>query len=134
MLNGTSGANKVVLNALLAPGDLVLYERNNHKSIGYGALIQAGAIPIYLETARNPFGLIGGVLDHCFNEEYIRMLIAERDPKRAMMDRPLRATVISLAIMTAAYIMPVRSWIKSGIFVIISSLIRPGSDTSSLFP
>ena len=33
VLNGTSGANKVVLNALLAPGDLVLYERNNHKSI-----------------------------------------------------------------------------------------------------
>lgn len=96
VLNGTSGANKVVLNALLAPGDLVLYERNNHKSIGYGALIQAGAIPIYLETARNPFGLIGGVLDHCFNEEYIRMLIAERDPKRAMMDRPLRAAVIQL--------------------------------------
>lgn len=96
ILNGTSGANKVVMNALLAPGDLVLYERNNHKSVGYGALIQAGAIPIYLETARNPFGLIGGVLDHCFNEEYIRMLIAERDPKRARMDRPLRAAVIQL--------------------------------------
>lgn len=96
ILNGTSGANKVVTNALLTPGDLVLYERNNHKSVGYGALIQAGAIPIYLETARNPFGLIGGVLDHCFNEEYIRMLIAERDPKRARMDRPLRAAVIQL--------------------------------------
>ncbi|WP_303142472.1 ornithine decarboxylase [uncultured Dialister sp.] len=96
ILNGTSGANKVVMNALLTPGDLVLYERNNHKSVGYGALIQAGAIPIYLETARNPFGLIGGVLDHCFNEEYICMLIAERDPKRARMDRPLRAAVIQL--------------------------------------
>ena len=59
ILNGTSGANKVVMNALLSPGDLVLYERNNHKSMGYGALLQAGAIPIYLETARNPFGLIG---------------------------------------------------------------------------
>ena len=96
ILNGTSGANKVVMNALLTPGDLVLYERNNHKSVGYGALIQAGAIPIYLETARNPFGLIGGVLDHCFNEKYIRMLIAERDPRRACMDRPLRAAVIQL--------------------------------------
>lgn len=96
ILNGTSGANKVVMNALLSPGDLVLYERNNHKSMGYGALLQAGAIPIYLETARNPFGLIGGALDHCFNEEYIRMLIAERDPKRALMDRPLRAAVIQL--------------------------------------
>ncbi len=96
VLNGTSGANKVVMNALLAPGDLVLYERNNHKSTAYGALIQAGAIPVYMETARNPFGLIGGVLDHCFNEEYIRMLVAERDPKRARMDRPLRAAVIQL--------------------------------------
>ena len=96
VLTGTSGANKVVMNALLSPGDLVLYERNNHKSVGYGALLQAGAIPIYLETARNPFGLIGGVLDHCFNEEYIRMLIAERDPKRALLDRPLRAAVIQL--------------------------------------
>lgn len=96
VLNGTSGANKVVMNALLSPGDLVLYERNNHKSMGYGALLQAGAIPIYLETARNPFGLIGGALDHCFNEEYIRMLIAERDPARALMDRPIRAAVIQL--------------------------------------
>ena len=96
VLNGTSGANKVVMNALLTPGDLVLYERNNHKSMGYGALLQAGGIPIYLETARNPFGLIGGALDHCFNEEYIRMLIAERDPKRALMDRPLRVAVIQL--------------------------------------
>lgn len=78
VLTGTSGANKVVLDALLAPGDIVLYERNNHKSISYGALIQAGAVPVYLETARNPFGSIGGILEHCFNEEYIRMVIAEK--------------------------------------------------------
>lgn len=81
VLTGTSGANKVVLDALLAPGDIVLYERNNHKSISYGALIQAGAVPVYLETARNPFGSIGGILEHCFNEEYIRMVIAEKDKK-----------------------------------------------------
>ena len=54
--NGTSSANKMVLNALLAPGDIVLYDRNNHKSISHGALVQAGATPVYLETARNPFG------------------------------------------------------------------------------
>ena len=33
VLNGTSSANKVVLNALLTPGDIILYDRNNHKSI-----------------------------------------------------------------------------------------------------
>lgn len=96
VLNGTSGANKIVLNALLAPGDLVLYERNNHKSVSFGALIQAGAVPIYLETARNPFGSIGGILEHCFNEEYIRSLIAERDPKKAKEERPIRLAVIQL--------------------------------------
>lgn len=58
VLNGTSSANKVVTNALLTPGDLVLFDRNNHKSIHHGALIQAGATPVYLETARNPFGFI----------------------------------------------------------------------------
>ena len=83
VLNGTSSANKMVLNALLAPGDVVLYDRNNHKSISHGALVQAGATPVYLETARNPFGSIGGILDHCFEESYIRHLVAQRDPEKA---------------------------------------------------
>ena len=96
VLNGTSTSNKVVLDALLAPGDIVLYERNNHKSISYGALIQAGAVPVYLETARNPFGSIGGILEHCFNEEYIRMVIAEKDKKKAKAKRPVRVAVIQL--------------------------------------
>lgn len=43
VLNGTSASNKVVCNALLTPGDLVLFDRNNHKSNHHGALIQAGA-------------------------------------------------------------------------------------------
>ena len=46
---------KVVLNALLTPGDIILYDRNNHKSICHGGLVMSGATPIYLETARNPF-------------------------------------------------------------------------------
>ncbi len=56
VLNGTSAANKVVTNALLTRGDLVLFDRNNHKSNHHGALIRAGATPVYLEAARNPFG------------------------------------------------------------------------------
>ncbi len=42
VLNGTSAANKVVTNALLTRGDLVLFDRNNHKSNHHGALIQGG--------------------------------------------------------------------------------------------
>lgn len=90
VLNGTSTSNKVVLNAVLTPGDIVLFDRNNHKSIAHGALVMAGATPVYLETARNTFGSIGGILDHCFNEEYIRKLIAEKDPEKAKAKRPIR--------------------------------------------
>lgn len=96
VLNGTSSANKVVLNALLTPGDIILYDRNNHKSVCHGGLVMSGATPIYLETARNPFGSIGGILEHCFDESYIRNLIGEKDPNKAKADRPIRLAVIQL--------------------------------------
>ena len=96
VLNGTSTSNKVVLNAVLTPGDIVLFDRNNHKSVDHGALVIAGATPVYLETARNAFGSIGGILDHCFNEDYIRKLVAEKDPVKAKAKRPIRLAVIQL--------------------------------------
>ena len=96
VLNGTSTSNKVVLNAVLAPGDIVLFDRNNHKSVDHGALVLAGATPVYLETARNAFGSIGGILEHCFDEEYIRKLVAEKDPVKAKEKRPIRMAVIQL--------------------------------------
>lgn len=96
VLNGTSTSNKVVLNAVLTPGDIVLFDRNNHKSIDHGALVLAGATPVYLETERNAFGSIGGIPEHCFNEEYIRKLVAEKDPVKAKAKRPIRLAVIQL--------------------------------------
>lgn len=96
VLNGTSASNKVVLNAALTPDDLVLYDRNNHKSINHGALLQAGATPIYLETARNPFGFIGGIDEKCFDEEYLRSLVREKCPEKADAKRPFRLAVIQL--------------------------------------
>lgn len=96
VLNGTSASNKVVLNALLSPGDLVLFDRNNHKSNHHGALIQAGATPVYLETARNPFGFIGGIDSHCFEESYLKALVKEADPAKLQQTRPFRLAVIQL--------------------------------------
>ena len=96
VLNGTSSSNKVALNAVLAPGDLVLFDRNNHKSNHHGALIQAGATPIYLETARNPFGFIGGIDNHCFEEDYLKSLIKEVAPEKLNQKRPFRLAVIQL--------------------------------------
>ncbi|ABP62042.1 ornithine decarboxylase [Enterobacter sp. 638] len=96
VLNGTSAANKVVTNALLTRGDLVLFDRNNHKSNHHGALIQAGATPVYLEAARNPFGFIGGIDEHCFDDAYLRELINEVAPEKAQDARPFRLAVIQL--------------------------------------
>lgn len=96
VLNGTSSANKVVTNALLTRGDLVLFDRNNHKSNHHGALIQAGATPVYLETARNPFGFIGGIDARCFDETFIREQIKLASPGREKEARPFRLAVIQL--------------------------------------
>ncbi|CNG27613.1 ornithine decarboxylase [Yersinia enterocolitica] len=96
VLNGTSASNKVATNALLARGDLVLFDRNNHKSNHHGALIQAGATPVYLETARNPFGFIGGIDAHCFEDKYLREQIRSVAPERANEARPFRLAIIQL--------------------------------------
>ena len=59
--NGTSTSNKIVLQALLRPGDIVLIDRNCHKSHHYG-LVLSGASPVYLEAfPLNQFSMYGGV-------------------------------------------------------------------------
>ncbi len=47
--NGTSTSNKMVEQALLRPGDIVLVDRNCHKSHHYGAVL-CGALPLYVEA------------------------------------------------------------------------------------
>lgn len=97
ILNGTSSSNKVAIGAIVTPGDLVLFDRNNHKSAIQGALILGGARPVYLETARNPFGFIGGIDDRCFEEDYIRGLLKEEiGEEAAKKERPFRLAIIQL--------------------------------------
>ncbi|MGL5414478.1 MAG: ornithine decarboxylase [Clostridium sp.] len=96
VMNGTSSSNHVAIKSAVAPGDLVLFDRNNHKSNYIAALMQSGGIPVYLETARNPFGFIGGIDAHCFEEDYIRAEIAKVDPARAKEERPFRLAIIQL--------------------------------------
>ena len=101
VLNGTSTSNKIVANALLKRGDLVLFDRNNHKSLHQGALVQAGAIPIFLPTARNSFGMIGAVDWDAWDEGYLRGQIRAnplvKEPKRSEAERPFRLACIQLA-------------------------------------
>ncbi len=100
VLNGTSTSNKVVANAVLRRGDLVLFDRNNHKSLHQGALVQAGAIPIFLPTARNAFGMIGAVDWEAWSEEVLREQIRThplvKDPELHKAKRPFRLACIQL--------------------------------------
>ncbi|MDW9974173.1 ornithine decarboxylase [Sinorhizobium meliloti] len=101
ILNGTSTSNKVVTNAVLRAGDLVLFDRNNHKSLHQGALVQAGAIPVYLPTSRNSFGMIGAVDWDAWDEASLRRQIERHplveDKTRASAERPFRLACIQLA-------------------------------------
>jgi arginine decarboxylase len=47
--NGTSTSNKMVVQALVAPGDIVVVDRNCHKSHHYG-LVLGGGQPLYVEA------------------------------------------------------------------------------------
>jgi len=101
VLNGTSTSNKIVTTALLKRDDLVLFDRNNHKSLHQGALVQAGAIPVFLPTARNPFGMVGAVDWDAWDEAAIRAQIRANprvsDKRRAEAERPFRLACIQLA-------------------------------------
>jgi len=59
--NGTSTANKIIVQALTRPGDIVLIDRNCHQSHHYG-LVLAGALPLYLEAYPLPdYAIYGAV-------------------------------------------------------------------------
>jgi arginine decarboxylase len=59
--NGTSTANKVLIQTLLKPGEAILLDRNCHKSVHYGVVI-SGAEPVYLKPSiNNKYGIFGPV-------------------------------------------------------------------------
>lgn len=59
--NGTSTANKIVLQGLVEPEDLVLIDRDCHKSHHYG-LVLSGALPVYLDSYPVPeYSMYGAV-------------------------------------------------------------------------
>ena len=98
VLNGTSTSNKVALGALVTDGDLVLFDRNNHKAAHHGALMIAGGIPVYIPTVRNAWGLIGPMrwdaLDETALRERIRSHPLVKDAEAWRKPRPFRVAVV----------------------------------------
>ncbi|MGJ8572383.1 MAG: Orn/Lys/Arg decarboxylase N-terminal domain-containing protein [Hoeflea sp.] len=58
--NGTSTSNKMVWHHTVAPGDVVVVDRNCHKSILH-SIIMTGSIPVFLKPTRNHYGIIGPI-------------------------------------------------------------------------
>jgi ornithine decarboxylase/lysine decarboxylase/arginine decarboxylase len=72
--NGTSTSNKMVWHHTVAPGDVVVVDRNCHKS-NLHAIIMTGAIPVFLKPTRNHFGIIGPIPRQEFDVESIKSKI-----------------------------------------------------------
>ena len=73
--NGTSTSNKIVWHSTVAPGDVVVVDRNCHKSILH-AIMMTGAIPVFLMPTRNHYGIIGPIPRSEFQWESIQRKIA----------------------------------------------------------
>lgn len=76
--NGTSTSNKIVWNSTVAPGDIVVVDRNCHKSILH-SIIMTGAVPVFLMPTRNHYGIIGPIPKSEFKWENIQKKI-EKHP------------------------------------------------------
>jgi arginine decarboxylase len=82
--NGTSTSNKMVWHHTVAPGDVVVVDRNCHKSILH-SIIMTGAVPVFLPPTRNHYGIIGPIPRSEFTPEAIRRKI-EKNPLLAGVD------------------------------------------------
>ena len=72
--NGTSTSNKIVWHSMVAPGDIVVVDRNCHKS-NLHAIMMTGAIPVFLMPTRNHYGIIGPIPKSEFEPENIQKKI-----------------------------------------------------------
>ena len=71
---GTSTSNKMVWHHTVAPDDVVVVDRNCHKSILH-AIIMTGAIPVFMKPTRNHFGIIGPIPKSEFEQSAIKAKI-----------------------------------------------------------
>ncbi len=90
--NGTSTSNKIVWHSTVAPGDIVVVDRNCHKSILH-AIIMTGAIPVFLMPTRNHYGIIGPIPLEEFRPENIRKKIEANPFARGIGTQPRVLTI-----------------------------------------
>jgi arginine decarboxylase len=90
--NGTSTSNKIVWHSTVAPGDIVVVDRNCHKSVLH-AIIMTGAIPVFLMPTRNNFGIIGPIPKKEFLWKNIQKKIAAHPFAKEAKGKPRVLTI-----------------------------------------
>lgn len=97
VLGGTSASNRIAISALVSEGDLILFDRNNHKSASQAALAAAGGLPVYLASERNASGIIGGLTEETLDPARLREKAAKLSPDAGKKQRPYRLACLQLS-------------------------------------
>jgi len=91
-MGGSSASNEIILHSAVADDDIVLVDRNCHKSLNY-ALNMSGAIPVYLKPRRNARGVIGPVPASEIEPEMLRRKLAESPLVKGVPRKPMLAVL-----------------------------------------
>jgi arginine decarboxylase len=100
--NGTSTSNKIVWHSTVAAGDIVLIDRNCHKS-NLHAIMMTGAIPVFLMPTRNHYGIIGPIPKSEFKLETIKKKIEANPFAREILKKNPNAKPRILTITQSTY-------------------------------
>ncbi len=93
--NGTSTSNKIVWHHTVAPGDVVVVDRNCHKSVLH-SIIMTGAVPVFLKPTRNHFGIIGPIPQSEFEPAAIEAKIKANPLLKGIASSRLKPKVLTL--------------------------------------
>ena len=91
---GTSGSNRTIMQACMTENDVVIIDRNCHKSIEQG-LILTGAKPIYLIPSRNRYGIIGPIYPQEMTVKSIQQKIANNPLTADKIGQPITYSVVT---------------------------------------
>ena len=93
--NGTSTSNKIVWHHTVAPGDVVVVDRNCHKSVLH-SIIMTGAVPVFLKPTRNHYGIIGPIPQSEFEPAAIQAKIKANPLLKGVDAKKVRPRVLTL--------------------------------------
>jgi arginine decarboxylase len=93
--NGTSTSNKIVWHHTVAPDDVVVVDRNCHKSVLH-SIIMTGAVPVFLKPTRNHFGIIGPIPQSEFEPANIQAKIKANPLLKGVDAKRVKPRVLTL--------------------------------------